>query len=147
MGLRVRDCGCIRGVYPRGLIEGRSMLTTSPPPGSASASAGSTPAASLKAVLGTLTPKRLNASAGSTPAASLKAHGLLPPAALREQGASAGSTPAASLKDSGSPEADAANTSIRGVYPRGLIEGTVGRGFRLIAAAHAHPRGLPPRPH
>ena len=63
---------CIRGVYPRGLIEAevRSRRATTP----TVASAGSTPAASLKPVRRGQLEVAVDAaaSAGSTPAASLK---------------------------------------------------------------------------
>ena len=114
--------GRIRGVYPRGLIE------AAPAPEACRrfrrrASAGSTPAASLKLSRVVGSRHGGSASAGSTPAASLKPSGTAVDMALDEW-ASAGSTPAASLKP-----------VLRG-FPCGRCSGGA-----------EHPRGLPPRPH
>ena len=160
----------IRGVCPRGLIEARCR----PCSGmvcSASASAGSAPAASLKR---RALPRGLwtrVASAGSAPAASLKRpvagrvhrleigiRGVCPrglieassrhSSATRPRAASAGSAPAASLKHLGGGRHGAGRCRgrIRGVCPRGLIEASSWRASASTAIT-AHPRGLPPRPH
>ena len=62
------------------------------------------------------------ASAGSTPAASLKRSAFALHLLSFCSAASAGSTPAASLKRPGEGVIGAAAGRIRGVYPRGLIE-------------------------
>ena len=65
-----RDGTCIRGVCPRGLIEGD--MRTSNYLGKTIASAGSAPAASLKGFYTAVLVLLFAASAGSAPAASLK---------------------------------------------------------------------------
>ena len=159
--------GGIRGVYPRGLIEASGRW--SPYPGPAGIR-GVYPRGLIEAA-SRARPGRGRggrASAGSTPAASLKRLGLLRCVALddRIRGVYPRGLIEASCFLITSPSG---MLGIRGVYPRGLIEarwvvvptrilvgirGVYPRGLieaprsaRCRRTASAHPRGLPPRPH
>ena len=91
----------------------------------------------------------LPASAGSTPAASLKRPPDVPVAGSRFAAvrASAGSTPAASLKPAWPPLAVGRRSQgrIRGVYPRGLIEARHAHSAREASRTLPGIRGVYPR--